>query len=281
MTLRKQENDGPRSGKPAEKLRQNFQVESLPVHVYATQRDLAQDAAGVANDYLNKILTFQESVRIILATGNSQMQFLDALIGLRSVDWSRVVFFHMDEYLGISADHKASFRRYLKERVEQRIKPRCFHYLEGDTALPIDECERYANLLTELPIDLCCLGIGENGHLAFNDPPVADFADQRVVKIVQLDLACRQQQVDEGHFPDIPAVPQYALTLTIPALCSAQKMICIAPEKRKARAVKDALEGPITTACPASILRRQSHAMLFLDADSASLLTGLSRRGVR
>jgi glucosamine-6-phosphate deaminase len=248
-------------------------VDALPVQVYATQKELAQDAANAANDYLKGTLTSQESVRIILATGNSQMQFLDALIGLGSVDWSRVTLFHMDEYLGIPADHTASFRRYLKERVEQRIEPRRFHYLEGDSAQPIDECERYANLLTEQPIDLCCLGIGENGHLAFNDPPVADFADKRVVKIVKLDFACRQQQVDEGHFRDIPAVPQYALTLTIPTLCSAKKLICIAPEKRKARAVRDALQGPISTPCPASILRRQSHAVLLLDADSASLLT--------
>jgi glucosamine-6-phosphate deaminase len=249
-----------------------FQTDSLAVHVYANQADLASAAASDAQKYLKDVIAKRGSARVSLATGNSQMQFLDKLIRLGGVDWSGVTLFHMDEYLGISADHKASFRRYMRERVESRIRPKVFHYLEGDAAQPIDECERYAALLREQPIDLCCLGIGENGHLAFNDPPVADFADKRVVKIVLLDLACRQQQVSEGHFADIPAVPQYALTLTIPTLCSARKMICIAPEKRKAQAVKDALQRPIHTACPASFLRKQPHATLLLDLDSASLL---------
>ncbi len=178
----------------------------------------------------------------------------------------------MDEYLGISADHKASFRRYMRERVESRVKPRAFYYLEGDAQLPMDECERYTKLLQAQPIDLCCLGVGENGHIAFNDPPVANFTDKRSVNIVALDEKCRLQQVGEGHFPGMEAVPQYALTLTIPMLCSAKKMLCIAPEKRKAQAIKDALQGPISTACPASILRRQAHCTLFVDKDSTSLL---------
>lgn len=137
---------------------------------------------------------------------------------------------------------------------------------------PLAECERYTWLLKAQPIDLCCLGIGENGHIAFNDPPVANFDDPHSVKIVKLDHDCRQQQVGEGHFPSMDSVPQYALTLTIPMLCSAKRMLCIAPEKRKAKAVKEALEGPITTACPASFLRKQSHATLFLDPDSSALL---------
>ena len=136
----------------------------------------------------------------------------------------------------------------------------------------MDECERYAGLLAAQPIDLCCLGIGENGHLAFNDPPVANFDDPHKVKLVKLDVASRQQQVNEGHFPNLEAVPQYAFTLTIPQLCSAKRMFCIAPEKRKAKAVKAALAGPIDTTCPASFLRRQPQATLFLDVDSASLL---------
>jgi glucosamine-6-phosphate deaminase len=178
----------------------------------------------------------------------------------------------MDEYLGIAATHKASFRRYLRERVEDRIKPRVFHYIQGDALLPAEECERYAQLLDQQVIDLCCLGIGENGHLAFNDPAVANFEEKKAVTIVRLDEKSRRQQVGEGHFVDLDAVPQYALTLTIPRLCSAKQMLCIAPEKRKAQAVKHALQGPISASCPASILRRQSHATLFLDADSAGLL---------
>ena len=176
---------------------------------------------------------------------------------------------HMDEYLGLDEQHSASFRRFLRERVEQRLKPRAFHYIQGEAPEPLSECARYTRLLRAQPIDLCLLGIGENGHLAFNDPPVANFNDPHDVKLVKLDEACRQQQVGEGHFPNLAAVPQYAFTLSIPALCSAKRMLCIVPERRKAAAVEAALCGPITTACPASFLRKQAHCTLFLDAESA------------
>ena len=249
-----------------------FEADSLPVRVYAGQTELSQDVARIAQRYLKDTLATRGSAAAILATGNSQIKFLDELIRLGGVDWSKITLFHMDEYLGISADHKASFRRYMRERVESRVKPRAFHYLEGDALMPIDECERYTKLLQAQPIDLCCLGVGENGHIAFNDPPVANFTDKRSVNIVALDEKCRLQQVGEGHFTGMDAVPQYALTLTIPMLCSAKKMLCIAPEKRKAQAIKDALQGPISTACPASILRRQAHCTLFADQDSTSLL---------
>ncbi len=249
-----------------------FQVDSLPVMIFSTRSQLADAAALEAGEYLRETIARQGSARVILATGNSQIDFLGRLIALNTVEWSRVVLFHMDEYLGIPAEHTASFRRYMKERVEHRVRPQAFHYLEGDALEPIDECDRYTNLLRVSPIDLCCLGIGENGHIAFNDPPVANFDDRRSVKIVKLDLACRQQQAGEGHFPTLQAVPEYALTLTIPALCSAKRMICISPERRKAKAVRAALKEPIDRSCPASILRRQSHARLYLDAESASLL---------
>lgn len=249
-----------------------FQVDALPVRVYANRQDLSAAAASEVNSYLRGILERQDETAVILATGNSQIEFLKRLVALGGIDWSRVTLFHMDEYLGISADHKASFRRYMRERVESLVHPRAFHYLEGNAAEPIAECDRYAALLQARPIDLCCLGVGENGHLAFNDPPVANFDDARAVKLVKLDLACKQQQVSEGHFPDLDAVPAYALTLTIPTLCSARKMICLSPETRKAKAIKAALHGPVTTACPASVLRRQPHATLLLDSDSAALL---------
>jgi len=247
-----------------------IQVDALPVRVYRQQAEMAQDVARIAQKYLQEVLAKQASAAVILATGNSQIQFLESLIALGGVDWSRLTLFHMDEYLGLDATHKASFRRYMRERVEQRVKPRHFHYVEGDTLLPLDECARYTRLLQAQQIDLCCLGIGENGHIAFNDPPVANFQDPHQVKLVKLDHACRQQQVSEGHFPNMDAVPQYAFTLTIPMLCSAKRMLCVAPEKRKAQAVKNALRGPITTDCPASFLRRQAHATLFLDLDSAA-----------
>jgi len=250
----------------------SFQADALGVRVYRTPGELARDAATMAQRQLQEAQSRQGTASVILATGNSQLQFLDALAALGGVDWPRVTLFHMDEYLGIDANHSASFRRYLRERVESRVKPGRFHYIEGDALLPLKECDRYAKLLAAQPIDLCCLGIGENGHLAFNDPPVADFNDAHPVKLVKLDAACRQQQVGEGHFPNLDAVPQYAFTLTIPTLCSARRMLCIVPEQRKARAVKDALRGPLSPACPASFLRQQSHCTLFLDNDSASLV---------
>lgn len=249
-----------------------FAVDALPIRVYASQPDLAADVARMAHEILSATLQARGSAAVILATGNSQIKFLEQLIHLGNIDWSKVTLFHMDEYLGIDAAHKASFRRYMRERVESRVKPRIFHYLEGDCPLPLDECARYTGLLKAQTIDLCCLGIGENGHIAFNDPPVADFNDPHTVKLVKLDEACKLQQFNEGHFPSLEAVNPYAFTLTIPALCSAKKMLCISPETRKARAVKDALQGPVSTACPASFLRTQAHCTLFLDSDSASLL---------
>jgi len=251
---------------------ERFQVDALPVQVFPDQSGIAGAVAEITRVYLQETITRQGSAAVILATGNSQIRFLETLVGMGGIDWSKVTAFHMDEYLGLSAGHPASFRRYMRERVESKLRPRAFHYIEGDALMPLDECDRYTRLLEAQPIDLCCLGIGENGHLAFNDPPVADFNDRRKIKIVQLDPACRQQQAGEGHFPSVEAVPPYAITLTIPALCSAKKMLCVAPEKRKAKAVHDALRGPVSTACPASILRQQSHAMLFLDRDSAALL---------
>ncbi len=152
------------------------------------------------------------------------------------------------------------------------MHPGEFHCLDGTAPDPEAECARYAALLTEHPLDLCCLGIGENGHLAFNDPPVVDFADPRAVKVVTLDDACKRQQVGEGHFPSIDAVPPEAMTVTIPALLRAATVIAIVPEARKAPAVRDALEGPVATSCPASILQRTGHAVVYLDQESAALL---------
>ena len=251
-----------------------FQVGALSVRVYPGQAELAVDAAHIAQRYLQEVIASKGGAAVILASANSQIQFVESLVALGGVDWPRVTLFHMDEYLGIESSHPASFRRFMRERVEARLKPREFHYVKGEALQPFAECERYSALLKAQPIDLCCLGIGENGHIAFNDPPVADFMDPHLVKIVKLDEECRRQQVGEGHFPNLQTVPQFAYTLTIPALCAARKMLCITPEKRKARAVKEALGGPISPACPASILRQQAQCTLFLDAESASELPG-------
>lgn len=251
---------------------QSFTVDSLPVRVFASQDDMSAAVAAEVRDYFASTLARQGSAAAILATGNSQIRFLQRLVEAGGVDWGRVTLFHMDEYLGLPATHKASFRRYMRERVESLVKPRAFHYLEGDCDQPLDEIARYTALLRAQPIDLCCLGIGENGHIAFNDPPVARFDDPHWVKLVKLDDACKLQQVKEGHFASLETVPPYALTLTVPALCSAKKMMCVAPESRKANAVRDALRGPVATACPASYLRTQPQCTLLLDRDSAALL---------
>jgi glucosamine-6-phosphate deaminase len=251
----------------------SFVVDSLPVRIHASGLDLAREAAHTAADALRTALDRQPSAAAIVASATSQIAFLDALVAEPNIDWPRVTLFHMDEYLGIADDHPASFRRFLRERVQQRLPVRTFHYLRGDCPEPLAECDRYAQLLRAQPIALCCLGIGENGHLAFNDPPVANFNDPHPVKLVQLDRACRQQQVGEGCFPTLQAVPQYAFTLTHPTLVAATTLVCVVPERRKAAAVRDTLRGPIAPSCPASFLRRQSHCTLFLDQDSASLLT--------
>ncbi len=257
-------------------LIKKFRYGELTVSVHSNISEMAQASARLAAAQLGESLEARGEAAAILATGNSQIAFLEALIAGQgrewTLDWSKITLFHMDEYLGLPETHAASFRKFMKERVEARVRPRAFHYIEGDALEPFKECERYAGLLAAQPIDLCCLGIGENGHLAFNDPPVANFEDDRLVKIVKLDEACRLQQVGEGHFPDAEFVPQYAITLTIPALCRVARMLAIVPEKRKAGAVKRFLTGPIGTACPGSHLRNQGHCTLYLDAESASLL---------
>jgi glucosamine-6-phosphate deaminase len=210
---------------------------------------------------------------VIFACAPSQDEFLDALVtGAPAVDWRDVVVFHMDEYVGLRADAEQSFRRYLKTHLLDRIPaPRAFHAIGGEAASPQAECGRYAALLREAPVDLVCLGIGENGHLAFNDPPVADFNDAALVKVVELDRACRRQQVNDGCFPAFDAVPAQALTLTIPALLGARAVCGVVPGPRKARAVRDALLGPVSTACPASILRTHANAVLHVDDAAAGL----------
>ncbi|OCR01627.1 glucosamine-6-phosphate deaminase [Oscillatoriales cyanobacterium USR001] len=249
-----------------------FSVDALSVRVLENAAELARDGAQFAHTYLQETIAEKDRAVVILATGQSQIKFLDELIALGGIDWSKITFFHLDEYLGIAANHAASFRHYMREKVENRVHPGVFHYIEGDAAQPIEECDRYSQLLQAQPIDLCCLGLGENGHLAFNDPSVADFRDRHIVKLVKLELATRQQQVNQGLFSHLEAVPQYAFTVTLPLLSKARKIICLAPEKRKAAAVKAMLLGSITPTLPASFLRMQTQATLFLDKDAASSL---------
>lgn len=246
------------------------QFDQLPVEVYADNDALGRAAAKAAAETLGAAISRQGHANLIVATGNSQLSFYAALRARRDIDWQKVAMFHMDEYVGIAPDHPASFRRYLHERIVDFVSPAAFYGVAGDAPDLEQECRRYAALLRTHPADLCCLGIGENGHLAFNDPPYALFDDPVWVKIVQLSEASRRQQVGEGYFPSVADVPTHAITLTVPALLAARQMLAIVPEKRKAAAVQAALSGPITEACPASILRTVGHARLLLDADSFS-----------
>ena len=248
----------------------SFVVDDLTVRVHDRDRDLATDAAEAAAAAIDAAVRARGVAHVMLATGNSQLAFLDALTHRAGIDWRAVIGFHMDEYVGIPGDHPASFRRYLRERVVDVVHPGAFEYVEGDAPDPVAECGRYAGLLAAHPLDVCCLGIGENGHLAFNDPPVADFDDPVAVKVVELDEACRRQQVGEGHFADLDAVPRRAITVTIPALLAAARVLAVVPEARKEAAVTAALTGPVSPACPASALRRAPHTTLYLDADSAA-----------
>lgn len=188
------------------------------------------------------------------------------------IEWEKITVFHLDEYRGISSTHPASFRRYLRERILDGVGPRKVYFLDGDAEDVEQEMQRYANALKSHPIDIACIGIGENGHIAFNDPPVADFADPKWVKLVTLDEACKMQQIGEGWFPTMDDVPVQALTLTIPAILSSKTISCVVPDQRKAQAVYNTFHRSISTDCPATILRRHPDTRFFLDQGSASKL---------
>lgn len=245
--------------------------DDLTVRIYPDGVSLGASAAADLAAILKRVLTERREAAIIVATGNSQLRFMEALRQRRDIPWERVRIFHMDEYCGMSADHPASFRRYIREKLVNWVHPLAFYEIQGDAPDLEAEMARYTALLREYPPDVCVMGIGENGHLAFNDPP-ADFTTDRVIHIVTLDYACRMQQVGEGHFATLDDVPKQALSLTIPALMTPSHLLVVVPERRKAPAVRAALKGPITPECPASILRRQPHAVLYLDLESASLL---------
>jgi glucosamine-6-phosphate deaminase len=251
----------------------SFKLGTLAVEVYRDREALGQAAAAVVAERLRDLAKQHESVPVIFATGQSQYATLRALTAIPDVPWNQVVGFHMDEYVGFSDGHPASLRRYLHENLTSRVKLRHSYEMEGAEADAQKTCQEYADLLRAHPPLLCLLGIGENGHLAFNDPAEARFDDPEDVKLVSLDRVCRQQQVIEGWFSDLAEVPTRAMTLTLPALFRVPELILSIPGPRKARIVKRTLNDPISTACPATILRRHSNATLFLDVDSAAELT--------
>jgi|tagenome__1003787_1003787.scaffolds.fasta_scaffold20980810_3 glucosamine-6-phosphate deaminase len=250
----------------------DFQAGTARVLVFDSVAASAAAAASHAAELITQAVKGKGSAQVIAATGNSQKAFIDRLVIEKGVPWDRVTLFHMDEYVGIGDTHPASFRLWIRTRIEQRVHPKAAHYIEGDASNVDAEAERYANLLLSDEIDLAFVGIGENGHIAFNDPPIADFKDPKTVKCVALDEACKRQQAGEGHFESIAAVPDKAITITCPGLFRAKAWVTVVPDQRKAEAVKAALEGPITTKCPASIIRTHPNASIYLDRHSASLL---------
>ena len=253
--------------------RERFQTESLKVEIYPTRQDVGLAAAQAAAEELKRLSKKdKDAIGVIFATGASQLETLRALVSHRDVPWDRICGFHMDEYVGIAKDHRASFQVYLRNELTQKVPMRSFYAVDGNAPDPEKFCQDYAGALHAADPQLCLLGIGENGHLAFNDPPVADFNDPRDMKIVALDDACKQQQVAEGWFGSTAEVPAQAMTLTIPALLRVPKLIVSVPGIRKARIVARALHEAISTACPATILRMHPDATLYLDEESASEL---------
>lgn len=239
------------------------------VSIAANSEEAGRWAAAAAAQHISAAIADRGVCRVVFATGTSQIAMLAALCRNARLPWHRVEGFHLDEYLGIGGDHPASFQRYLRERILGRVPLGRFHFINGLAADPPHECKRLAALISPRPIDVALIGIGENGHLAFNDPP-ADFHTESPFLVVTLDRACRQQQVGEGWFPDIAAVPLQAITMSVRQILQARQIICCVPEGRKAAAVAAALCGPITPDVPASILQTHPHAAIFLDIDSAA-----------
>ena len=232
---------------------------------------MGEHAARLAAQTLRSALAERGSARIIVATGSSQFEVLDALVQEPDIAWDRIDGFHLDEYVGLAPTHPASFCGYLKERFVDRVPLRSFHYLDG-LADPSIVCRSAEQAIRMQPVDLAMIGIGENGHLAFNDPP-ADFETDAAYHVVPLDEACRKQQVGEGWFESLDDVPKLAISMTIREILRAQRIVCSVPDARKAEAVREAIEGPLTNQLPASILRQHPSATILLDAASAQFLS--------
>jgi len=239
----------------------------LKYYVGKTRDDMGRLAAKIAGDQIKQLLTQKDDIRIIFASAPSQDEVLSYLTSDEEIDWSRIAGFHMDEYIGLPLDSDQWFRKYLEKNIIDKVNIKEFHFIDG-TKSAEEELARYTKLLKEKPIDVVCLGVGENGHIAFNDPPVADFHDPETVKIVELDQFSRQQQVNDGCFLTIDDVPTHALSLTIPALTAGKTMVCTVPGHTKKAAIFNMLNADIHTSCPATILRQHDNAHLIVDTDA-------------
>jgi glucosamine-6-phosphate deaminase len=256
-----------------EKLTEEYTVDTLRVRICPDRKELGRHAALVASAKIRAAIAESGRAVVFFASAPSQADMLEALVSDETIDWSKVAGLHVDEYIGAAQDDPHSFRHFLVERVLNRIELKEFHGIRGEAEDPAAECRRYAGILQRYPADVALLGIGENGHLAFNDPPAARFNDPAEVKIVELELSCRQQQVNDGTFNRLEDVPARAITVTIPGMLRSKCVVASVPGPTKAAAVKAALTGEITEACPATALRNHADAHIFLDRDSSALLS--------
>jgi len=241
------------------------------VRIFDTKQEMGKAAAEKAANILADEIQKKGKAVFVAASAASQFEFLESLVSMSGADWSTTVMFHLDEYIGIPETHPASFRKYLKERLVNKVQPGTVYFIEGDTKDPKVECQRLNEIISGYKVDAAFIGIGENGHLAFNDPP-ADFTTKDPYIIVELDKASRGQQVDEGWFATLDEVPRQAISMSIVQIMKSRNIICTVPDSRKAQAVKNVLEGAISPANPASILRKHEHMFMFLDKHAAKLL---------
>lgn len=243
----------------------------LPVRIYDTRRSMGEAAAADVAACIRELLAVKQEIYMIFAAAPSQNEFLAALAVAPGIEWGRIHALHMDEYVGLPADAPQGFGNFLRAAIFDKVPFASVDYI-GTGSDSDETCRRYAALLQGIQVDIVCMGIGENGHIAFNDPPVADFNDPLTIKKVALDETCRLQQVHDGCFARIEEVPRYAVTLTVPTMFRARYIFCIVPAPTKANAVRATVCGPISEQCPASILRTHEHAILYTDSDSAALL---------
>lgn len=243
----------------------------MDVKIVASPVELGKTAGAVAAQLIRETIATNGTANIIMATGASQFETINRLIAEKDIDWSKVTMFHLDEYIGLPVTHPASFRKYLQERFLSKLPPlQAVHLINGETD-PIKECARLNELIKQLPIDVALVGIGENGHLAFNDPP-ADFETESPYIVVELDAACRLQQLGEGWFTSLEEVPQQAISMSVRQILKSKNIICSVPESRKALAVKNTIEQPVSNIYPASILQSHAGCTIYLDQHSSALL---------
>lgn len=244
----------------------------LKVKIFTSREEMGKAAALDVSVTIRQMLEEKQEINMIFAAAPSQNDFMKELIADERIQWDRINAFHMDEYIGLEKEAPQGFGNFLRDRIFGKVPFKSVHYINGLAGDPAAECERYAGLLSNYPVDIVCLGIGENGHIAFNDPPVADFNDPMLVKVVELEVACRQQQVNEELFDTLEQVPTHAVTVTIPSLLKASHMFCMVPARNKAEAVYHTLNDEISEKCPATILRTKKGTILYIDEESASLL---------